>query len=344
VVIPLNSNLSTGDFKARLNYSDGTNNVIPIDGVKCKLHGLTSFNTSLAGVESNIVLSYYPDLNEPAIETNNTNNNVISTVYTLQTELLHRDMSGYKVYICPVWHVATSTFTLKLYLTNLRYTMAIPLDDNDYVLKSQEPFSLYPNVGIQEIDIIVNLNLVLNESIPNDKFIQRVAIDLRYNNYAHWLIDYRLDLRHNILIKDIVYDRNHEPVKQKTIIKPQGEVITNSFVKINKYGYNTIAQRVDGQLDVSCNEDTMLGWLTRIYYSICPIFDISITDTPPTPTHFKLVYDNQESNNFSLSEWSTSKDSINGIPWTRNTTVMIQWLIIEHTVIKIIGISPLVII
>jgi len=312
IEVPINVSISGLDFTALLHYANGSTASIPIDGVKCKLHGINSFNTSLPGVPGTVVLSYYPDPTEPAI---NVSGGAVSSAYPIVVKPNALN-NGFKIYISPKYNVTTGQYVNTYWLTNLDYDLLLELDPA--LLTITMPLGATPNYtpnsGVQELTLSLVMSDVFSVGYTNYTFVQRVKIS--YGNADNvstaWTIDY---------------------------VGNQFEVYGIG----TRFGFSNLGtypmQLISGELSVA-------NWLTKLYSTIYPIYDNNTANVVRTPTHFRLNYEGITGPDIPVNDWQLYQDSLNGVAWTDLSTVNVIWLYDDSANGKgmlILGLSPVMI-
>jgi len=255
--VPANIPITGTDFQARLLYSDGSSLQVSVGTNKCKLLGIDKFNTSLAGESSDVVLVYYPDTTEPAVNITNMVNRSVVHKYKLRTVNNVLDYS-FKLYVVPTFNSNSQRFTNTYYLTNVSYTILIQIPDNNLIVSLSDGGTVdySSNAGPQTLRVAIYMPDIIPHGYTGYTFIQLFTIDYGAISEIPWLIDY---------------------------------LNNNSFI----YGaqayfeYSTQGQQA---LSVKSGAVSVEEWIARLYGALHPIYDQSISLAPPTPTHFQLKY------------------------------------------------------
>ena len=317
--IPANIGVQLNIAQAELYYTDGFTEVVPIDGVKCKLLGLDNFNNNLAGTINWFTLVYFADPSEAII--NGGANRQISHNYRVVTTLVDLDLA-YKVYLGINYNPITDLYGFNLYLTSLEYGQPILLQPGQFTMSDGlgEPLillrSYHSSADVVDVTIRVNMELVFPALFDDYTYVQQLTLDLNdpVNNISTWIIDYDLD---NIDKLDAIY-------KFKTSS-------TNSFT----------------ELEMGVGATSTQEWLERFYYPISPIFDPALV-IPPDPTHFRLRYQHAAQDYTSVDipvgDWGLVHIP-GSVTWFARTSVEIHWLRDNPGNPKdVLGITPVMII
>ena len=255
--IPANVPLTGGDFQARLLYSDGNSTLISIGSTKCKLYGIENFNTSIAGTVSTVVLTYFPEASEAAVNISNPSVRNISHVYNIHTIQNTLDFS-FKIYVVPYYNAESQTYSNKYYLTNITYSLFIELTPAQItVTKQGGGFIDYGiNGNAQTLVLSVLMSEVIAFGYTGYTFVQSVTISYGSIAGIGWIIDYL---------------NNNQQV----------------FGEQAEFSYSTQGQQA---ISILSGALSIEEWLSRLWESLHAIYDESLGLSPPTPTHFQLRY------------------------------------------------------
>lgn len=307
---PLNVPFTTTLLMCKVHYSNGTSTLHSIDGNKVKLHGLNNFNTSILGPVTQLVLTYYTDPDEPAINLQGTVKPSLSKIYKL-ANTTRVDNWAVKLYVIPVW--SNGVYNLRYRLTNLDYNAYI--DVTDQVTTTQldgTPFlsGLFNN----QQNLIATINLD-NASVANPGtsiHVQQYGINLAPPGPAsvdEWVIDYGGDGLS-------VYGVGHH--------------VRAALVGNKKF-----------RVDAGITSET--SWIEWLYMSLDPIFDREILNAPPQPTHFRIEHAGQPIGTYPVSQWDTEFELGLTRDWVQGEPLVLIWLSIVNGVESTLGVSPLAI-
>lgn len=313
VNVPANIPISGGDFQARLLYSDGTDTLISVGTPKCKLLGIDNFNTSIAGVTSQVVLVYYPDPNEPAVNITNPSIRSISHTYTIRTINNVLDYS-FKIYVVPKYNATTQQFSNDYYLTNLAYNILIKLAPNQIsvTLQGGGNINYSINSGAQALVLAVVMSSVIPYGYSGYTFVQVVTVNYGSSTTTPWYLDY---LNNNTLL--------------------YGSQVY--------FEYSTQGQQ---PLSIISGAQSISEWLARLYLPLHPTFNQNIYLAAPTPTHFQLTYHGIQSPVLLITDyWNILIQNYFGINFVNYDTVLVTWLVptADITVYSILGVSPVIV-
>ena len=289
--VPLNVPLSLDSLICRVHYSSGIPLDLPIDGNRVKLHGFNNFNTGILGPIHRLILSYYPDADEPAINLGTGPVPSLSKEYGI-TGITENDVFALKLYLVPVY-VEGSGYRLEFRLTNLAGDLDVDVTDDVSVLQSSGvQFDPADFGNAQTLDLHLNLDTTLPGLYPDHRHAQRVDLTLYEPNGISddaWVIDYVGD---GITTYGLDIHASASPLGDRR------------FVLHNNLG----------------GRDT---WLSKLYHAIQPMFDNKVLDTAPTPTHFRLEHGPAGSNShigtYPLDAWDNVFELQGKVPGTSPT-------------------------
>lgn len=198
IEVPFNTPVTANSFQARLVYSDGSTALVNVDGNKTKIYGLDNFNVSIVGSSTNIVLSYYPDANEPTINAQGAPGNIhISRTYRMQVTESIPD-NTYKLFVVPKFTLTPSPiYTLEWWVVDLNRTVVQKLMPGQVTVALQGGGApvLTPGAGQQTIVATFNPFNVLGAGHANYNDSQAVKLTLNNptTNTTSFIIDYKGD-------------------------------------------------------------------------------------------------------------------------------------------------------
>jgi hypothetical protein len=311
--VPANLPITGGDFQARLLYSDGSNSLISVGTTKCKLHGITNFNTSLAGVSSTVVLNYYPDVNEPIINTSNPYLRSLTHSYRIRTSENVLDKS-FKIYVVPVFNTVTNKYTNTYYLTNLNYDILIKLNNSQISVRNLDntPIDYTTNTESQTLLLSVVMSTVFPIGYTGYTFVQSVIVRYGSETTFGWILDYK---------------GNNE----------------NVYGAEAYFEYSITGQQV---IQIKSGAVTIEEWLSILWTPLHAIFNHNLSLSAPTPTHIQLRYKGVSSPIKAISvAWNSNIPNEFGVAWTEYSTVEVVWLAptLHPDVYLTVGISPVMI-
>lgn len=304
--------IGTSLFSAELTYTDGDTVPVPIDGTKCAIHGLDDFDTSRIGGPSEIILSYYPSATEPFIGGTIGNRPHVSAVYRLLNKVVDT------AYALKLWPLPTYTgvgtgYTVKWFITNMAGDLE--QDVTNFVtakLTNGADFSGLAYAVEQEILLAINMNNVAPAVYPDHVHTQRMFVTLNIPgavDWSPWVIDY----------------------------------IGAGGAYYGMDTYVSVANHLGGKISVKNEQETLELWLRKMYNTIAPMYDPSVSLEPRKPTHFRLEY-NGFSTEHPVSAFNTIIDKHVSAPvFVDNQTMNLVWLLKDGTDTFTLGMSPMLI-
>lgn len=284
ILNPVNTPVDTDVFTVTLHYSDGSKvENLPIDGNKVKLHGVNNFNTATLGRPKEVVLSYYPDANEPFIGGGGGAKYHISKIYKLANVV--QDTS-FSLKVFPTFHYvnAITGFQIRWYLLNLERDLFVDVTGEVIQNDLNTGRALSGNLMdvTQRASITLNLDDVLPGVYPGHVHSQIMDITLNTPgtvNPSPWAVDHTLD---------------------GTMIYGIEEVAHASSVN-------------DGAFNIGVNIGDKEMFLYELYHKTSPLFDTALMQRAPDPTHFIFTYKGVEVE-VPIDDWNTTVSMPSGSP------------------------------
>jgi hypothetical protein len=307
---PLHIPFNTSMLSCRVHYSNGNYADHSIDGNKVKLHGASSFNTGILGPISNVVLSYYPDYGEPAINLQGTVKPSISKTYKLANRVVGNDFA-LKLYVVPIW--VGNKYRLAIRLTDLEY--AVDTDVTDYVQLAKVDGTVFrgDSYGVQQsIVMTLNLDSVIPGTYPGYVHVQQFKITLNAPgsvNISEWIIDYGGD----------------------------GFTYFGSDMYVSASVQNTRKFRIN------MNQTNQIDWLSWLYWSLDPAYDNELLDKAPIPTHFRLEHGNVNGDRvvgtYSIDAWNDEYELGTTRDWESGKPMNFVWILRDNGVDKVLAMA-----
>lgn len=308
--VPASVPIAGGDFRAQLIYNSGAVSEIAVGTNKCKIHGLDHFNTSLSGVVGKVVLTYYPDETEAVINTTNPAINNLSHMYNIRTINNVLDAS-YKIYVVPKYNAAQHKYNHnEYYLTDLQYGTFIKLTGAGLTVRpiGQTPLD-YAEGGLAQMFILSCRVAQYLPGVPGEyRFTQAFTLQYGEPGSFPWVLDYLND-------------------------------------NVNPLGVNTFVEFSDANIiSLRSGTSTLPSWLARVWYPLYAIYDDTIQDFAPVPTHYKLMYETEIGGVREISStWNNNLPNDFSIPFVHHSTISIIWLKATATVDEYLtlGVTPM---
>jgi len=261
---PVNLPISSFNPIGVVQYNDGSQVEWPIDGTKFELEGLTPFISSIIGHKVPLVLRYKLAPSEATIAGLTSDYTYITVPYEL---VVSEPNTSYNVQLSvfPVWSTSANSYTLKAYLTNL--------DRNVY------------------FDVTPFLTIATNSPAFNPTLYgvtQRITFRVNLRDvsslYNHFIYTQVCDIILRAPLTDLSHPTPWEVgIKVPSAIPNYGDynIAIRNATNINKLRLHS------GSLDLNT-------WLEHIYTRSQPLINPTTEVSPITPTHMKIIYNNNE--------------------------------------------------
>lgn len=301
----------TSNMQCKVKYSDGTFDLVNIDGNKVRLAGIDAFNYKLPGSPGNLTLIYYPNVDElqgpiePAINVSGAATPKFVEPYQIQNSSSSSDFA-LKMYILPEFVNAETGYKLNFMLGDddhgLDVDVTAAMQEATSVTRGDDQAPFLPlGYGIaQELTIRLEIDNVLRAPgdssqgmYPGYVLTQKVLVTLGNPNNAledRWTIDYNAD--------------GFAPlgVDQKAQFAQQAR-------ELHIKGANT----------------TFLEFMENNYWKSLPLYDEVLFSAAPAPTHIKV-----ETRTFSttivVADWDKGIPIPEGSEITADTSVNLTWI------------------
>ena len=260
---PINMPIEGVFTRGRVLYSDGREQIIPIDGNRLKMIGTEYFVNTKINEINHLALRYQLGENEHAWNVNSGESRHITEIYRYQTTDLDNNYAV-NINVVPVFDMTRGTWGLSYYLYNL---------DRDI-----------------NIDVTPYIEMGVNSDIFNGRkygVTQHIAVALQLDKLGLGLNKYRHVQKFDIALA-------HEPY---TLDRPYLiDYHSNQPVSYGEYNFAISRPNTNGEdhryYDVHLNEQvgatSYQEWLDRVYYPIQPIYNSNSEVNAPAPTHVLL--------------------------------------------------------
>lgn len=292
IEFPLNVPISALGLMGRVTYSDGSYMDLPVDGRKFKIFGLDQYVSTIVGQKLDLVLSYTLSEDESAVGTVIGNNKVMTESYSLITSDPNNSYTV-KLFGYPVWVSQEIGYIMRWWMMNLDRNVFF--DVTNYVRFAENTGAFNPKgYGIlQRKAIQLNLRDVSGAFKP---FIHTQLVDITLNGMPNGRAT-------TWLMSNTSSDAN----------LPYGE---NVFAVLDS-GAATL-----GNLNISCGETNIQNWLEKIYLRSYPLVDTYKESSPPLPTHFEILYNNQKVQ-YTVDQWDNNLPT--GLVIPLNSTIFVRF-------------------
>lgn len=301
---PYNMIVQSGSMQGRVRYSDGTQEVLPIDGDRFSILGLDNFVTTTSGQTVPLVLKYKLQPNEYGYGVSAPlPDRFLVEAYRLTT-IEAQGAYTVKLFVVPYWAVAAgpvpAQWKLKYYLYNMDRDEIIDATSYVTVGGASLPFNGQTLNIRQKITVAVNLHS-LNPSYLNYQHIETFAIKLISSGTNALATSY-----YSIEYQDGMY-----------------------------YGDNVFATAMTDpnnlslfRLNISQGLGSVDDWLAKVYWPTDPLRYAPAEISAPTPTHVRVKIGNSWVREMELYE---AMMNIDGISVTLMQSTLIELEFYKHT-------------
>lgn len=308
---PLNSPFQTALLEAWLSYSDGSEVRVPIDGNKCRLEGISRFNTSEIGTPKEVVLIYNCDPGEPAVDTGGTTQRFKREIYRLANIAVDTSFS-LKVFVIPEYINNTTGYNYRYFLTSL---------DGDVDA---------------EITEFVNARILSGDTVPG-------------NNHGN-AMDVTVGVNMDTVLPGAYPGHYHSQAYELTTQVPGTvgfEPWTINYLNANNqiYRANAVAHCTNfgnGAINIGMDFGNISTFLGDLYLNIHPLYDSSLLVSPETPTHAVLIYKGAEIEINVSTDWNQDIELPVGWPdFVNYDTLIIKWIVRDGSNDYVKGYTPM---
>ena len=287
---PLNVPANAFNLKGVVNYSDGSELELPVDGTKFSMLGLNQFLSSIPGQKVKLVLSYKLGNNEVAYGAIAPGSKMVVEPYDLVTTNQNNSYSV-KLYGYPEWVNATVGYRMRWFLFNLDRNISFDVTDKVQIAGS-DPFDSFADNYTQRRTVYVNLRDVsaIFKPFVHSQVVSVVLRKAPQLEPTPW----------TMLQEDSV---GHEP-----------------------YGIATSAKKVPGRptdIKIKCGCTTLEEWKQKVYLKTYPLLDRTVESSPLEPTHFEIMYGTYKAE-YPITDWDQTFTMNKNIPV--GSTVYIKFI------------------
>lgn len=280
---PVNMLIQSGGIQGRVNYSDGSHVILPIDGVKFELQGLERYVATQVGQQSHLLLVYHFGDNEYGYTLSGEYpDRFMHEEYEITTTEVEGSYSV-KLFVAPVWQPGVNNYKLEYWLYNLER------DETYYVtpyVNLVAPYASYnplPTGNPQTLQARIELSS-LGSSFSYYAHTQIFTLCLLTPGSSlspNWWIQY----------------------------SPSGPQYggANAFEVTNAGGNNWTG-------DLTLGKATQAEWLEATYFNSEPLIHPTAETVAPTPTHFRLKIGNDFSREIAVANWNQTVSAMTLTP------------------------------
>lgn len=288
LMIPLNVPLVQVIFRAKVYYSDGSTETLPVDGTRFKLFGIEQFKpTSVGDTVGQLVLVYSFSEGEQAFLAQPGSPNTKSKKYRIQAAQPEGAYSP-KIYTFPSPN-SSSGYHLRHYL---------------YTLDRKE---------VIDVTAIAKLNNLSPAYDPTAYgIIQRLIFNLRLSDANPLYVDWTLVQNTAITLKAAPSDTG-----PKWVVNFNNEDNTAGYTSEPAVLYNNTVYLNNS------NYQTQEAWLDALYKKVMPQYQPKY-ELLPIPTHMEIWDKDNNHWRFALDRW----DSNNALPhaYADGETLFLRWI------------------
>ena len=310
---PINVPLQAFNVIGVVNYSDGSTQEYPVDGVKFKLLGLERFVGTVPGQRIPLVLAYNLTPTEIAYGNVSVDGKVITQPYHLVTTVQNGAFSV-KLFGYPYWNINTNSYQMRWFMMDLNRN--IMFEVSAYISYNQNS-DIFNSDAInvnQNLSVRLNLKDVSN-AFPSYIHTQTLNVIIRTPGVTtgvwstNWLVG---------------FEQNQTPFYGGGL-NAKIEMVNQNLYKLNI------------RSDITLFQD----WIDKVYIATKPIIDIKKETTPLTPTHFVVFNDTGARTEFPITDWD--KDLMVGMVLKTAGTQFIEFIRKTNTDTLRLGVSGLAI-
>lgn len=291
IIVPINTALTSIEFRAAIHYSDGgTPDIYPVNGGKFTLFGLNEHRPTYPGQKGEFVLRCRLDDDEQEYLASPGNPDFIRRTYSIEAGAVNGAYSP-KIYTVPYWDSKISGYSLRHYLYDL--DRATRIDVTDKVKYNDSSPAYMPSKYGVEQNLIFNLNLK-DVNPTNHPVVYRQFTDIT-------------------LYKDISGVGKRWGARY-TMGKPMYDGL---FIKAKNSGKATTINLTNGF-------KTQEEWLKGLYLAVDPAIDVWSEESPIVPNGFYVINVAGATWRYNVADWN--KDLPIDIEIQRGGGYFIAWV------------------
>lgn len=268
--LPINIPVQSIDMMGVVNYVNGEQKILPIDGSKFNVFGLRNFVSTILGQKQPVSLIYYLSPNEVADGVADSDIPAITASYMAETTRVDNAYTV-KLYTYPVWIDAINGYRLVHFLYNLERNISMDVTPYVQIAMDTQPFkpTLYGNT--QSLRLTLDLSKV-SPSFKKYTHIQNTKVTLlRHGNeqLTKWTVGY------------------------DSVLPDYGNNInaTVEFINSNLW-----------KMKINNGFGSLTHWLRETYEKVIPLFDSTSEISAPVPNLIRIKVGTYEME-FGLSIW-----------------------------------------
>jgi hypothetical protein len=298
IQFPVNVLLSGLNLMGIVNYSDGSQIQLPVDGTKFQILGFDGFVSTIVDTEFDVILKYNLSPDEAVYGANSTTNGkFMEVVYQCVTE--NSDGAyALKLYAFPVWINAVSGYRLEWFLYDLDRSTYYDITSKVTFSASNPAFQPLTYGSLQNITASVLLNSV-DASYTNYNFTATVAITL-------------LEPGTNANPWEVQFSPGQQPPFGPGNAAAVQELAANQYTINLTSGYASQA-----------------AWLQGMYLNTQPLTDPAQEAVLPSPNYFAIQLPDGTEIECPLSQWNSTQTT--SVPLTNYDTLFVTFFLRTST-------------
>jgi hypothetical protein len=290
IEFPLNLPISALNLMGVVNYSDGTHIVLPVDGTKFRMDGLSQFVSTIVGQKIEMVLNYALSKTECAVGAVVGEGKYMTEAYSLTVTDVNSSLAV-KLYGYPVWVNQAVGYTMRWWMFNLDRNLFFDVTNNVSFAENTGPFDPKGYGYLQRKSINLNLSEVSGTFRPmvHTQVVDIVLNGIPNNDATPWLVS--------------------------SEAQTNGAMYGDQVKAVKQYPDESV-------IDISCKCTTLNDWLDKIYWKTFPLKDTLKELTAPTPTHFEVRY-GTITKTYTIAQWNELLDL--GVDLTTYSTIFVRF-------------------
>lgn len=259
---PINLPVEAMELRGVVTYSDGSRLVLPVDGTKFALHGISNFVSTIVGQQIPLVLTYYLSEEEYVYGASTGVTKHISIPYSATTTNVDGSYSV-KLFAAPVWVNAIEGYRLRWFMYNLDREEVYEVTQHVQLAANSRSFNPIEYGTMQQLSVAVDMNKV-NSKYTSYRHTQTVSIALLNQgslDQENWNINYTPG-------QEVPYGDNFRANLR--------------FVNTNYW-----------VLNLNSGFTSKETWLENVYYNAQPLVHPDFENRAPEPNYFTIVIGNQ---------------------------------------------------
>jgi hypothetical protein len=272
--LPTNVPMSSLDLRAKITYTNGQKVILPNDGNKVTIQGLSEFTNTVPGRTATIVLKYSLAGNEKyTLQSLPGSEHHIARSYDVRS-IQYDGLHAVKIYSYPTWDAANTRYRLKHWLVNLDRNICKDVTSLVSISDNSPAFNPVGYGVKQTLGIWANLNSV-DASMKDYNHAQHIHLTLRAagTNTSNELWD-------------VEFEQDQTPSYGNGLRAKVTVVSSATFMMTLDSGYTTYE-----------------NWVSEVFWRTLPMFDPQREVRAPDPTHFELVFKGATVR-YDISQWN----------------------------------------